>query len=534
MKKFITAIVSLVLAGTMTVGLVACGNKTNPDDNKDDTNSNQPDDNNNEGDGNGDGNQEQDGASEEWAELFNDLYELDNYTYIAQNNITAGLKYNGEYITAETEIGNQFLAQSVSALLSEFGLDEANPTVTEETSTTKVDLTHGIIESPSSYDDSKNDYSIVEGTTVKEYGWRNSSDEEGFYEYIYSGYASNEQAIERVRENRNPFRFLLSEQLRGTGEYADVTGTIGELYEIFEYDEATGVYSATIAEDPLNPESEGFLMSVKVENGVINSFNLEMETEMNIAEEMGIPALNGLTYVMVISSGAEISEIGTTQITVPADLDEQVLYVSNSYAIPDEAAYKSMFYDSGYFGDESTIRMIVDSAPIGNNTSTTAEYNVAQNILRITTTVWSEDWGSETISSKLYWATDEGLKVYTAIYDDNSYSKIIGWSEPETEAITGDKDAALFAKLPAEMQIYFNLNGKPMAEQFGEFILSGYNNYYTCMNLEGTDYRVFLDYKYNETEERYSLSGYNIYDAKGFHMSIRVIFGSMLGWLLPE
>lgn len=315
MKKFITAIVSLVLAGSMAFGIAACGGNGNQNDDKD------PNQNQNSGD-----NQEKVLTAEEWAKMFEDLYELDNHTYEAKTSTTVGLLYNRKFVTADTKFESETLTQSVEALREMFGLNGENPATTESGSVTKVDLTQGVIESPSGYGDNQNDYFIVDGTTVNEYSWRkNATDTDGYYNlYRYVGYDSNAQATEYVRKNANPFRFLLAAQLCGTGEYADVKGTMSELYELFEYDETTGIYSAIIAVDPTNPESGEGSISVKVENGAIKAFSMNVETVVDVAETTGDPSLKGLTYVMIMSSGAEITDIGTTRIIIPDDLDERV------------------------------------------------------------------------------------------------------------------------------------------------------------------------------------------------------------------
>ena len=529
MKKFIMTIVSLVLAGSMAFGLAACGNKTNPDDNKDDTNNNQPGDNNNEGDG---GNGGEGGAisAEGWAKLFDGLGELDSYTLTTGFTEGSGLKYNGEYVTEDTTFSNPTLGMMVPMLLEMMDLDEKNPNTYEDTSVEKYDFKRGIVEESSYVGEDKMDYAVVNGTTINTYNWSRRFDDGEEVTYLsgrnYTGYTSNAQALAVFKAENDPFERLLSQEFSGTGEHANVNGNIYELYSIFEYDEAAGVYSATVAApESYYPEGTEVKVEFKIENGAIVKYTYQIAIESTLVELMenmdgdleGVdmsviaPMLEGFTYEFFENEYIQLTNVNSTTINVPGNIEEQVVSSRTYMVVSDETAYKDLFNNLG--GNEGTVRLSCNGYEEDIYKSIDAQYNADLNLLKITQEVNDYENDIHERQTKLYWATDDGMKIYTAEYDETEYGylEFKCWSNyVETEEISGDKTAALMELLPAEMQLYFNLNGKPMAEQFSLFKFVGYDEFEANVTVNGEELRIGLSYDYNEQSDKFNFYGYSV------------------------
>ena len=524
MKRFVTTLISILLAGTMAFSLAACGGGNN---NEEEGGNNQGG-NTESGGGAGDDNTEMT-EEQKWAKMFTDFVDLDNFTLETGYTSSSGLKYKGEYVTADTVYDNQMQQMVAAEFLQEIG-DGENPSTSESTSTTKYDFSNGIIEEE--YYEGKQDYTIVDGTTINEYSWSRHYKDDDTYEYYlendkYIGYASNEQALAALKARKNPFSSILESEIIGTGEHADVKGTIDEVYEIFEYDETAGVYSAVIGVD-INgaPEDMVVTVKIKVNDGAIVGYTSEMSMEMSLADMMGSmmdaededggdmsDMFEGFTYSGAVVETIELTNINSTVIAVPSDIDAQVEDEHIYSVITDEAAYKAMF--DALPGNEGTIRLsaVKNSGYIYSYTE--VEFNEELGLLKISEKIENYSDESRTQETKLYWATDDGINVYTAEYDNEGnsyYPEFTGWSDAVTEAVSGDKTAALIAKMPAEIQLYFNMNGKKMAEQFSLFELHDYNNYEADVALGDNEYRVYLDYGYNQEVEKLYINGYNVFD----------------------
>lgn len=519
MKKLITTIGSLVLAGTMTFGLAACGGNGGG----------------NSGTGGGGGQTE----AQKWAAMVEGLNTIDNYTVTSNDSQSQGLKYKGEYVDEDTvydgdEMEQMFKQMFVSGMLEEIG--GQNPVSQDAISVSYADFANGKFATTSYYDEEKFDYVLVDGTSVKDYSWyvrEGSGDpeefeenESGYYVDEYIGYKNAAQAKAALKENENPLKIMIETEFTGLGDKANVQGTVSEIYELFTYNSSKSAYVARLGTLGIMmvPDGTPVDLEVKVSNGKIVGYNMDVALEMSLADFMGqfmnedeegegggMPdmseMLEGLTIEIGILSEMTISNIGSTTINVPEDLDDQVFVYDNGdraedvyYVIADENAYKAMF--DGLLGDEDTVRFSYGNYPENH----TVYYNGELGLLKIV----EENYETGEKSAKIYWATEEGLKVYTAVYDDGNFD---GWSSPETEAISGNKTEALLSKAPNDVKLYFNLGGKHMSEQFDLFEVRHYNNYQAKITVGETEYGFEIYYNYNENSQKLVFSGYSLYDS---------------------
>lgn len=511
MKKFFTAALSLVLAGTMTAGLAACG-----------------------GNGGGNGGTGGGGQTEaqKWATMVDGLKNLDNYTATETSTSGQGLKFNGEYVTAETVYSEDETEQMMKSMFAQMfmenmGMDE-NPYGYDSESVAYADFANGKYAMTSHYDEEKFDYVLVDGTSVKEYSLyfdREEDEYEGYYVSEYKGYKNAAQAKSALKENENPLAYMLTMEFTGVGDKADVKGTIPELFELFTYNSSKSAYVAQLGTVGIGmvPDGTPISMEVKVSNGKVVGYIADIALDMSIADMMAqymdaddeegeMPDMSamyeGLSFEVSIVSEVNISNIGSTTVTVPADLDEQIISTYTDYVIADENAYKAMF--DGLMGDNDTISMSISQYP----ESHTAYYNGELGLLKIV----EANYETNEKSAKVYWATEEGLKVYTADYSAGYFD---GWSEPETETISGDKNEALIALLPAEMQLYFNLDGKNMSEQFDIFEVSYYTNYSAVITFNEKEYELSISYNYSESKEKLYFNEYSLREV-GTHDDVYV------------
>lgn len=529
MKKFVTAIVSLVLAGTMAFGLAACNNKNGGSNNGGSNNGGD-----NPGGDNPGGNQQEETLTPEqkWAKMFTDLTELDNYTYTSKMAQKMGITYNGEPVTSETTTGNEMVDAMLPLILQSMGGDDS--ALNERSEAEKYDFKKGIVEREND-EEEPCDYVIVNGATVSEYSWY--SDHYTRYEYV--GYASKEDALAAVKKIENPFGELLEQEFSGKGEYADVKGNISELYQIFEYDEATGAYTTELDYDMGEMPEDADIVAkavVKVVNEAVVSVGMEANVSLDLATamEMGEEAaelFDGFVANAVISMSYSVSDVGTTEITVPADIDEKVTYSYTDHVISGEADYKAMFENLP--GNDGTITFTTSDYSDNQSRTVTADYNADLKVLKLSESVYNYSAeGTNTNSAEVYWATAEGMKKFTAVYD--RYGNLESWEEGAVEAISGDAEDALVAKLPEAMQLYFNFNGKPMYEQFGMFELVNYTRYEARLTIDGEDYTVRINIGYNNSTGKLEISSFSLEDKnyEGAYVNLRS--GDLIGTELPD
>lgn len=511
MKKFIMAILSLVLAGSMVFGIAACSNNSGP---------------NNGGGGPGLT------AEQKWAKMFEDVETLDNATFTVAQNSSMDLKYNGEYVTEDTVFEDEEVRLTMQMLLT-YMMGGENPSVYERTQGAKVDYANGKAEMFDN-DYSRGDTYIVDGTTVKEHYWTEYFDSdgnhngEGYYTTtIYKGYSSNEMAKEALKSGLGIFEYSMLYDLfapAGTEEedLEEAAGTLAELYNEFSFDSATDKYTADLYY--LNMGID-MTIEITVKDGYLSTVSASKDMDMSFADYMKMSGefewtdeeyeeakikYAGITMLVSMSSVNTISDIGTTVVTVPTDIEELESSSKEVYVL-NETTYKSMF--NGLLGNEGTVSLMISNYNDGVSTRIDVNYNAELNIAKITNSTDDYENDIHQRQTKLYWATDDGMKIYTAQYEVSEYGylEFKGWSNKvESQSITGDKTAALLALLPAEMQYYFNFNGKPMAEQFSLFELVGYNDYEAIITVDGKEVKIKLEYGYDETAGRVYFNGYNI------------------------
>lgn len=510
MKKFVTAVASFVLAGTMTFGFAACNNNGN----------------NNSG-GNTPGGLTGEQVAETLQTAIDATLALPNFTVTDSMQSLMAIKYNGEVVDAETEIGTISAGEmsmpfTGAFILNMFGMEEGEET-TDDTDVYKYDFTNGKVAEYDEYRDYKNDewvgytkYTEVEGTAINLYGKQMDYSTYEVYntKTEYVGYADNATAKQVLHDSYEiDFANMFNAKYTGVGENSEREGTLSELLDLFipESDGKTyGIKLTPTNEIPIEAD-----LKLIVEGGKLTGISAAVDGDIDLMEflgEMGEAegvsiALNNDTDTLAVKvkmdSTVDISAIGSTSVgTIPEEdktVDEEHVY--SQTVLSDEAIYQNMF--EKVVSEEGSIGLSIESRTYDYDTHTsewtsvTVTVNEQLNVAKVTEkyTKYVDGYReAETVATKLYWASDDGMKIYTAEYNSGNYFQ--GWSDAETEAISGSKNEAIIAKLPAEAQLYFNFNGKPMAEQFDQFKITNFTNLIADATVNGEKVPVRIDYVY--------------------------------------
>lgn len=486
-------------------------------------------------------------TKEQWVALFDALELIENATLTETTYQKMGVKYKGEYIDADTEYDNETVEMMMQMLYREMlgGVD--NPYEYTRVGMTRVDLPNGIVEM--GYDDAeRNEYYIVDGTTIYDYYWSSYSNRYTTYQYM--GYASHEQALQVLRDDiRASFdgTIVFEEFIpAGTAEedYAESAATLAELYDEFTYDNDTDTYTIRVIHPYIDLE-DGVELSIRLENGHIASVAMNLDLDMSLIDYYIMDSgdvdsedpeflamaelLEGATVEAVQRETITISAIGTTTVTVPSDLEEVAAQgsVYTSYVLSDEEDYRAMFKE--HLGEEGTIQLRYDEYGDGYGNYYYYLYNAGLGLLKVTVEKNNYEQGIYNRESVLYWAHDGKVSTYTAEYEDGMWGELSGWGQPVDEAYSGTAEAALLEKMPAELQLYFNFDGKPLSEQFDKFELLGY----TTLAAELADgENLQLNTEYNSTTETFILYGYYAGDDMYVAVESGNLFDSYEG--LPE
>lgn len=352
MKKFITAIVSLVLAGTMAFGLAACDLTENPNGNGgNNQGSNQGGENQggeNQG-GENQGGENQGGGNQGGTTVVNKaLLDAIDATLAAENyKLTMDMGadftflFNGELLEADTVIMSTPFEMTGADLITTMpGVEEfANPVHMGEYAVTyNVDMAnYKFTETYPSERGEETEYYEVDGTSIsryyqaREYHWDEDT-QESSYTYApakqsYTGYASNDATKALFK------KFLSSElegasldtvvevKVKGLGEHADREGTLRELEDLFEYDEATKTYSATVdASAEAGEDYAECTVKIGVDNGKVTSVSMLVPGGEDF-DGMFVGLPEGLTVEVVMSVICEYSDYGAVTVTKPAVYD---------------------------------------------------------------------------------------------------------------------------------------------------------------------------------------------------------------------
>lgn len=553
MKKFITGLISLLLAGSMAFGLAACNNET-------DKNGNTPEGNTPEGN-TPDGDDGDDGklTEAEWKAAFSDLGALDNYTVTSTEIERQSLLLDGELLKktdvliADPDTSEPLLTGET--LLEQMNMTE-NPKEETDVDLFKYDFANGKAQTG-------DEYCIADGVTVIQYNpnYDDITDPDdpeaepehvlsGYNKTVYTGYSSAEKAKSVLKKDKGNNDFA-GQQFTGVGDNADKKGVLGELYEIFTYDKEENSYSADIY--PLEMGEyieEGLKFSIKFifgDDEKIEKMVTVMKMEMDFSDMMGDSAEGmpeGLTMLTESIAESAFSDIGTTTVTLPGDIESKVKDSNERRVLSSETDWNSAWQDfnsSALAFDLPEVRgETVNDSENNKETTPVTKYNVTVSADRTKAFVkvyeYDEEvtngdsqYKNESYKGYFYLIEEGALNVYEGeSTDGNEYT----WTKKESETQQGKTEVT--EKLPELVRGYYGgykalgeTQTKTLDKMFGSFDYDGLSSYFIPLAEAQSFNRVSLDFYFDsEPDGKFTLNRLNFTgDEK---MSVETIYAEFL------
>lgn len=495
MKKFITSVVSIALAGTMALGLSACEKKESKGD-------------------------------DALIKAIDATLASQNHGMSMESGMDAAFYYNGELLAADTVITTEEGEITGADLLLKFGVitdKEAfsNPLHSVLQSTLlDCDYAGGKVSVKEEYNgEMESRYYEVDGTTLNMYyqdqEWDWSDFENPTVKYVpactsYTNFESNAQAKAFLKDGINQslegvsLETIMLSEVKGTGKDSSRKGTIKELYDMFEYDSSTSTYSVVVDASELGGEMyANCALDIVVYSGVVSSITMTVSGEDYI-KGMLSEMPEGITAEVTMGANSQYYNYGSTSVTIPADVkdvDEEHIYVRPILTSAEDWAKLFENYGATEFRINYSREEEVDgeTAYIYTNICVDTEANVAS--------VERMNYNTNEQSFTYYKVADGKLLTYVAKLN---YGMVSGYGEPTVTDINGDATAALIGVLPACAQDYYaGFSGGALKDQFSKFELSSVSSYGATLKLNGKEVRVEVSYSYYDGE--YSLDTLRIY-----------------------
>ena len=496
MKKLIASVVSLALAGSMVLGLAAC----NPT--------------------------EENGESA-LLKAIDATLDAQNYSMKVKSGMDATFYYNGELIAADTVITTEdgevtgsdlFLNLEIISDKEEF----ANPVyASQQNSVIDCDIEGGLVcWSEEYHGETRTTYNEVVGTTLNNYyqyekwEWDSEKGESNITYFparsTYTDFASNEQAKKLLKSNIAysaegiTLDNILTTEVKGIGKNSSRKGTIKELYDLFDYDEATKTYSVTVdASEEAGAPYANCSMKISVENGKVTYVGMSVPGDEYVEDMFGgLP--EGITAKVVVTAGTEYYNYGKASVTIPEEVKQvEEDYISEMPVLSSEEAWKTLLAGIGTseFKISYTVREEVDGER--QYTYTNIYVDTESN----TAAFDQVNYGTYAQTVKFFKAADGKLSTYVG---QSNFGMLSGYAEPTLTDISGDATAALLAALPAYAQDYYaGFEGGALKDQFAKFELTTVYSYTATLKLNGKEVKVAVSYDYYEG--KYSLSNLYIY-----------------------
>lgn len=550
MKKFITGLISLLLAGSMAFGLAACNNETDKNGNTPEGNT--PEGNTPDGD---------DGklTEAEWKAAFSDLGALDNYTVTSTEIERQSLLLDGELLKktdvliADPDTSEPLLTGET--LLEQMNMTE-NPKEETDVDLFKYDFANGKAQTG-------DEYCIADGVTVIQYNPNyddipDPDDPEaepehvlsGYDKTVYTGYSSAEKAKSVLKKDKGNNDFA-GQQFTGVGDNADKKGVLGELYEIFTYDKEENSYFADIY--PLEMGEyieEGLKFTIKFifgDDEKIEKMVIVMKMEMDFSDMMGDSAEGmpeGLTMLTESITESAFSDIGTTTVTLPDDIESKVKESNEYRVLSSETDWNSAWQDfnsSALAFDLPEVRgETVNDSENNKETTPVTKYNVTVSADRTKAFVkvyeYDEEvtngdsqYKNESYKGYFYLIEEGALNVYEGeSTDGNEYT----WTKKESETQQGKTEVT--EKLPELVRGYYGgykalgeTQTKTLNKMFGSFDYDGLSSYFIPLAEAQPFNRVSLDFYFDsEPDGKFTLNRLNFNgDEK---MSVETIYAEFL------
>ena len=494
MKKFVKTILSVGLVGTMAFGLAACDKPE---------------------------------GESALLKAIDATLAAQNYTMKIKSGMDATFYYNGELLAADTVIKTEdgevtgsdlFLGLEMISDKEEF----KNPFyASQQNAVIDCDIEGGLVSwAEENNGETRMTYNEVVGTTLNNYyqyekwEWDNETGVPNITyapaRSTYTGFVSNEQAKKLLKANIAyeaegiTLDNILTTQVKGIGKNSSRKGTIKELYDLFDYNEATKTYSVKIdASEEAGAPYANCSVEISVEDGKVSYVGMSVPGDEYVEDMIsGMP--EGITAKVTMTAGTEYYNYGKASVTIPDEVKQvEEDYISEMPILSSEDVWKTLLAGivSSEFKISYTAREEVDGVRqyIYTNIYVDTESNTAA----------FDQVNYETYSQtvKFFKAADGKLSTYVG---QSNFGMLSGYAEPTLTDISGDATAGLMAALPAYAQDYYaGFEGGALKDQFAKFELATVYSYTATLKLNGKEVKVVVLYDYSEGE--YSLGNVYIY-----------------------
>ena len=588
MKKSIMAIVSLVLAGTMAFGLAACDQTGTPGGEENKHSHVWSKDGTDNGDGthkltcsgngecdeggtkneahdtkgadgacsvcgykdNGKDDGKDDGktvVNKELLEAIDATLAAENYKLTMEMGADITFLFNGEILTADTVIMSTPVEVTGGMILQGIpgNADGKNPVHFSDGGITyEIDLANYIFSETSSYSDGdETEYYKVDGTSIsryyqkRNYYWDDSTQEESYTsapaKQSYTGYANSDATKALFK------KFLASElegasietvvnaEVKGIGEHSDRTGTLRELEDLFEYDEATKTYSATV--DASLAGGEGYsecTVDITVEDGKVAAVSMIVPGG-DMFDDILDDLPDGLTVEANMVVSCNYSNIGTTIVTVPEEYDDIDPENISETPVLSASALEELLAD--YSTNEFVLNFDWESKFMD---VTSGEYQTREEYY-----AYYVDIQSKSIMLECQWyGEDSGeSRYYYNVIDGQvsswSWLSYLGqYGDPYSTDITGDEIDALIKGASSYTYGFYltdycaGFDEGELKDLVDKFEYTKFNEITANLTLNGKDVEVVVRFDYYFNGEEYEYDCYvNVYylDNEDYYFGIR-------------
>ena len=537
MKKFLTALASFLLAGTMAFSFAACKGNGNDTDNNGDNTNNSGDTGNNGGNnsgnnggnnsgnngGNNGGNTETEVPNKALLDAINATMSADKYTLTTNSSFAYTILFNGNKMAADTVListpeGNFTGLDFFKMMMEDEKLtdeDFENPFSADgEESIYSFDFAGGIAKIEDKYrDESYIKYYEVDDTSINRYEmyergtWNPDTDQWVVTEIVpeqrsYTGYASEAQAKQVFKKallsdvDGMTLEEVTSTTVKGVGANADKEGTLIELIDLFDYDATTKTYSVTVAaatgyESAAASECD---FAITVKDGKVSEMTMTLTAEQSMEDE-GMP---GVTMQIGVSQTSKYSDLGTLSVAVDKEYkDVKEEDISVTHVVATETLWKELLSD--FATKEFSITYYTE------NPDMTHHYYVDTESKTALAT------HGESIHNKFFYRVEEDkVNQYGASLDvDNNISSL---SSVKDYPISGDAVDALIAALGNDYvnDYYAGFDDGALSDLFSKFEFTWFDSLEAHLKLNGKDVTVSVSFYYDNYEEEFRVSGINI------------------------
>ena len=533
MKKFITALASILLAGSMAFSFAACKGNSNDTDNNGDntTNSGGNNDSNNSGNNNGGNNGNNNGGNNDTednvslSDAIKATMAHDNYKLTVSVVASVTFFYNGSPLAADTVVtttdGDMTGLDFIKSATQNDNLEKFENPVNVELGKIVYgyDFVNGRVKTDNIEDgETETEYYEVDGTSIHYYYLdynkkvRRSS---------YIGYANEAQAkqvfnkILSTDSEIPTFAEVMTSTVKGLGEHSDREGNLADLVDLFEYDKTSKTFTTTVDASSIGgttfAESE---VAITVDGDTATSLVVTVSDEDFLEDLLdGVP--DGITAESKLIHTAEYGDFDNISFTIPAEYKNvEQDNIHETTVLSSEDTWKELFTAypaTGFVIDYSNYTNDYRNSPTfyfdpESNTAMIYKYERAASV--------------DTTTRKYYKVEGDKLVTYTWTKGDDNRESFVKTSE---DNITGDPTKALLSALDCEFvtDFYAGFDEGALYDLFPKFYFNSFANLKANLKLNGNDVKVYASFSYDDGNNKHHLSYFQVAYNSGDYFNVR-------------